>query len=134
LTDLKKKRIYFFSSIEYQPRKSVPKRNDIGLVNIVKEATPIAPDDDIPLHTTPSIMDTIIQQKFVTPPKLDLNKLNDEPTHQEPHVITPTEHLAEQTSQILDDIRKLKKTTIPLFFFLQLKFSFQHIRVLFHHK
>ena len=56
------------------------KRGDFGIVNIVQEATPILPDDDEPL---------------VSASKLD--------SSEEP---TVTEHLAEQTAQMLDEIRK----------------------------
>jgi hypothetical protein len=48
-------------------------------------------------------MDTFIRQTYVSPAKLDLNKF-DEDSQQ--RTITATEQLAEQTAQILDDIRK----------------------------
>lgn len=49
-------------------------------------------------------MDTIVQQTYVSPAKVDFNKL-DEEYHQE-QTLTATEQLAEQTAQILDDLRK----------------------------
>ena len=52
-------------------------------------------------------MDTIVQQTYVSPAKLDLNKLNEdtEASSKQP-ASTATEQLAEQTAQLLDDIRK----------------------------
>jgi hypothetical protein len=60
-------------------------------------------------------MDTIVRQTFVSPVKLDMKKLDEDiqPPSQPPpppppsqQTVTTTEQLAEQTAQILDDIRK----------------------------
>jgi hypothetical protein len=49
-------------------------------------------------------MDTIVQQTYVSPAKLDFNKLDED--LQQRQTITATEQLAEQTAQMVDDIRK----------------------------
>ncbi len=49
-------------------------------------------------------MDTIVQQTFVSPAKLDLKKLDE--NSQQQQTITATEPLAAQTAQLVDDIRK----------------------------
>ena len=69
----------FRSPLEFPSKKSLTKRGDFGIVNIVQEATPILPDDE----------------PLVSASKLD--------SSEEP---TVTEHLAEQTAQMLDEIRK----------------------------
>jgi hypothetical protein len=51
-------------------------------------------------------MDSIVQQTFVSPAKLDFNKLDEDLHQQQQQTITATEHLAEQTAHTLDDIRK----------------------------
>ena len=66
-------------------------------------------------------MDTIVRQTYVSPAKIDFSKLDDDSTHQQRTASPPlqaaaaaaattattaTEHLAEQTAQMLDDIRK----------------------------
>ena len=60
-------------------------------------------------------MDTIVQQTYVSPAKLDLNKLDEDMSQAQP-TVTATEQLAEQTAQLLDDIRKFH----PKFFLLLL--------------
>jgi len=79
------------------------KQDEFSIVNIVKEATPVVSDNETSFKQIPPVMDTIIRQTYVSPAKLDLNKF-DEDIQQ--HTITATEQLAEQTAQILDDIRK----------------------------
>ena len=73
---------------------------------------------DIRLTTVPPVMDTIVRQTYVIPAKIDLSKLDDDSAHQEQMAsptrqaaaaattTTATEHLAERTAQMLDDIRK----------------------------
>jgi hypothetical protein len=51
-------------------------------------------------------MDTIVQQTFVSPSKLDLKKLDEDVQPQPQQTITATEQLAEQTAHTFDDIRK----------------------------
>jgi len=96
--------LFCFYFKEYPTRKSIPKRDDFGIVNIVKEATPIALDNEISSKKILPVMDTIVQQTFVSPAKFDFHKL-DEDIHQQ-QTITTTEQLVEQTIQTLDDIRK----------------------------
>jgi len=96
--------LFCFYFKEYPTRKSIPKRDDFGIVNIVKEATPIAQDNEILSKKIPPIMDKIVQQTFVSPAKIDFHKL-DEDIHKQ-KTITATEQLVEQTIQTLDDIRK----------------------------
>ena len=69
---------------------------------------------DIRLTTVPPVMDTIIRQTYVSPAKIDLSKLDDDSARQQRPTSPPlqaaattaTEHLAEHTAQMLDDIRK----------------------------
>ncbi len=92
--------------VEYPTRKSVPKRDDFGIVHIVKEATPVVADyEKLSTRIIPPVMDTIVQQTFVSPAKLDLKKL-DEHSQQQQQTVTATEQLAAQTAQLVDDIRK----------------------------
>ncbi len=98
------RKLFSFYFKEYPTRKSVLKRDDFGIVNIVKEATPIAQDNEISSKKIPPVMDKIVQQTFVSPAKIDFHKL-DEDLHKQ-KTITATEQLVEQTIQTLDDIRK----------------------------
>jgi hypothetical protein len=104
------------------------KREDFGIVNIVKESTPfvtdyerlskpiipdyerpskpIVKDHERPSKPIPPVMDTIVQQTFVSPSKLDLKKLDEDVQPQPQQTITATEQLAEQTAHTFDDIRK----------------------------
>jgi len=95
--------LFSFYFKEYSTKKSIPKRDDFGIVNIVKEATPIASDNEIPSKKIPPVMDSIVQQTFVSPAKLDLSKL-DEDLHQQQQQQTIT--ATEQTAHTFDDIRK----------------------------
>ena len=67
-------RFYF---AEYPKRKPL-KQDDFGIVHIVKEATPIALDHEISSKPIPPVMDTIVQQTFVSPAKLDLHELDED--------------------------------------------------------
>lgn len=66
----------FFIILEFQSKKSPTKLSDFGIVNIVQEATPIASNDQ-------PIISSIENEEQ-----------------------TATQQLAEQTSQMFDDIRK----------------------------
>jgi hypothetical protein len=91
--------------VEYPTRKSVPKRDDFGIVHIVKEATPVVADyEKLSTRIIPPVMDTIVQQTFVSPAKLDLKKLDEHSQQQQ--TVTATEQLAAQTAQMVDDICK----------------------------
>lgn len=52
-------------------------------------------------------MDTIVQQTFVSPAKLD-----EDLSHAQHTTATATEQLAEQTTHLLDDIRKYRRTLL----------------------
>lgn len=70
------------------------------------------------LSTIPPVMDTIVQQTFVSPAKVDLHRLDEEtpqtpvpaqvpaPSTIQSTTLTTTEQLAEQTAHTLDEIRK----------------------------
>jgi hypothetical protein len=77
------KHYFYFKLIilEYQSKRSSKKLGDFGIVNIVQEATPITPDNQPIISSNQS---TINEEQ------------------------TTTHQLAEQTSQMLDDIRKYK--------------------------
>ena len=81
-------------------------------------------------------MDTIIQQTYVAPAKIDLHKLDDEPSSHR-STITATEQLAEQTAQTIEDIRKCRAWCFDLAVFFPASLSstddvfFQHLNVLF---
>ena len=90
---------------EYSTKKLFPKENDFGIVNIVKESTPIEPDNEIPSNKISSVMDTIAQETFVTaakpyPEQLDEALLQQQ--RQPQSTITETE----QTVPISDGKRK----------------------------
>jgi hypothetical protein len=94
---------------EYPPKRSLPRRDDFSIVNIVQEPTPIVRNYEKPLKSIPPVMDTIVQQTFVSPAKLDFKKLEEDtrqPQQSQQQPITATEQLAEQTAQLLEDIRK----------------------------
>jgi len=94
--------VYFFKLIilEYQSKRSSKKLGDFGIVNIVQEATPISPDNQPIISSNQS---TINEEQ------------------------TTTHQLAEQTSQMLDDIRKYKiqsKKKHPISYVVCLNLSF----------
>jgi hypothetical protein len=101
MTFLSNIKLIIFVFLAYSTRKPLLKRNDFGIVNIVKERTPIGVDYEISSNKIPSAMDTIVQQTFVSPTK---RNFNEDIQPQKP--ITTTEQLAEQTAQTFDDIRK----------------------------
>ncbi|CAF1056744.1 unnamed protein product [Adineta ricciae] len=84
-------------------RPPVQRHDDISVVHIAKEPTPILTENEPLSKPVPPVMDTIVQQTYVSPAKLDLNKL-DEDVLQAQTTVTATEQLAEQTAQLLDDI------------------------------
>lgn len=91
-------------SLGYSTRRPIHKREDFSHVNIADEPT----FTTIEQVKIPPVMDTIVQQTYVSPAKLDLNKLDEdtiEASSKQP-TSTATEQLAEQTAQLLDDIRK----------------------------
>ncbi|CAF4979625.1 unnamed protein product, partial [Rotaria magnacalcarata] len=61
----------------YGTRKYIPKRDDFSIVNIAKETTPVELDSYVPSKKTSSIVETIIQETYVPPVKVDLNKLEE---------------------------------------------------------
>ncbi|CAF2975896.1 unnamed protein product, partial [Rotaria socialis] len=87
---------------DYGTRKYIPKRDDFGIVNIAKETTPIDFDSYIPSKKTSSIVETIIQETYVPPVKVDLNKLEEVLHQQAQQSVTIT--TVEQIAPVLDEI------------------------------
>ena len=88
----------------YPTRRSAPKREGFGIVNIAHEPT----FTTVESSKIPPVMDTIVQETYVSPAKLDFTKLDEDTvvSSQQQPVSTATEQLAEQTAQLLDDLRK----------------------------
>ena len=100
--------VLIFCLLDYQSRKvASSKRDDFGLVRIVQDVSPVRSERETTLSTIPPVMDTIIQQTYVAPAKLDLHTLDDQPSAQR-STITATEQLVEQTAQTFEDIRKCR--------------------------
>ena len=92
---------------DHQSRRSLPKRNEFGIVNIVQEVSPIRSEIESKISTVPTVMDTIVQKPYVAPSKVEVVKVKDEIT---PTVIqstvAATEASSEQIAPIVDEIRK----------------------------
>ncbi|UJR30690.1 hypothetical protein I4U23_018211 [Adineta vaga] len=106
--DIGEGRITPLTTDYYKKKASVPKQDDFSIVHIAKETTPGAVDYDVLSKPyIPPIMDTIVQETYVSPAKLDVNQFNED-LSQTQHITTATEQLAEQTAQLLDDIHNLE--------------------------
>ena len=62
------------SSLDFQSRKTAPKRDDFGIVNIVRDVTPVRVQEEEEeeqeqqiLTTVPPVMETIIEPTIVSP-------------------------------------------------------------------
>lgn len=91
--------------LDYQPRKPPTKRDDLLITTIVRDVTPVRAEEPQTLSTVPPVMDTIVQHTVVAPARVELPPSDADVSPTQP-TLTATEQLAEQTAQILDDIRK----------------------------
>ncbi|CAM4761290.1 unnamed protein product [Rotaria magnacalcarata] len=87
---------------DYGTRKYIPKRDDFSIVNIAKETTPVELDSYVPSKKTSSIVETIIQETYVPPVKVDLNKLEEVLQQQAQQSVTIA--TIEETVPVLEEI------------------------------